>query len=176
MFGAWSRNSELRSVHSVWWSLRVALASLALALPQTLQAQDAPPPPTIPRNPNVGANITAFFTAKTPYEFWLTCMIGILGLAIIGFLVFALRRLQNPRPEDISRPIIVITVIIGTLMLVTVGYSNDQIAPAFGLFGTIVGYMLGRLSSPSPAADSRPHQRSDDAVADQPRSARGGVG
>ena len=71
--------------------------------------------------------------------------------------MISFRRLTNPRPEDISRPIIVITVITGTLMLVTVGYSNEQIAPAFGLFGTIVGYMLGRFSQPT--ADTHHDQR-----------------
>jgi hypothetical protein len=83
--------------------------------------------------------------------------IGVLGLAIIGAVILGLRRIHNVRSEDITRPVIVLTVIVGTLILVTAGYSNEQIAPAFGLFGTIVGYMLGRLSqsqvSPSAAID-----------------------
>jgi len=29
--------------------------------------------------------------------------------------------------------------------LITAGYSNDQIAPAVGLLGTIAGYLLGRI-------------------------------
>ena len=76
----------------------------------------------------------------------------LLGLLIISALILALRQVRDVRPEDIARPIIVVTVIIGTLILVTVGYSNEQIAPAFGLFGTIVGYMLGRLSQNQPAS------------------------
>jgi hypothetical protein len=47
--------------------------------------------------------------------------------------------------------LIVITVITGSLVLITAGYSNEQIAPAFGLFGTVIGYMLGRMSQPGPA-------------------------
>ena len=35
-------------------------------------------------------------------------------------------------------------VIIGTLFVITAGLGADQIAPAMGLFGTIVGYLLGR--------------------------------
>ena len=46
----------------------------------------------------------------------------------------------------------VITVITGSLVLITAGYSNEQIAPAFGLFGTVIGYMLGRMSNVPPAA------------------------
>lgn len=110
-------------------------------------AQQLPPPPEI-RNPSIGANLTGFFTSKTPYEFWLTCLICLFGLAVVYALLFGLRRSSNARPEEIARPIIVITVITGTLMLVTVGYNNEQIAPAFGLFGTIVGYMLGRYAQP----------------------------
>jgi hypothetical protein len=40
-------------------------------------------------------------------------------------------------------------VIIGTLFLITSGFSNDQIAPAMGLFGSIVGYLLGKESGKS---------------------------
>jgi glycerol uptake facilitator-like aquaporin len=119
-------------------------------------------PPVTPRkNPDSGENLVQFFTAKTPYEFWLSCLIALLGLTIIGALVIALKRADNARPEDFARPIIVVTVIIGTLILVTVGYSNEQIAPAFGLFGTIVGYMLGRLSQTQPSTDLSPDQQQD---------------
>jgi len=37
-------------------------------------------------------------------------------------------------------------VITASLVLITVGYNTEQIAPSFGLFGTIIGYMLGRMS------------------------------
>ncbi len=38
----------------------------------------------------------------------------------------------------------VILVITATLFLITAGYTERQIAPAMGLLGTIVGYILGR--------------------------------
>ena len=41
-------------------------------------------------------------------------------------------------------------------MLITCGYNNEQIAPAFGLFGTIVGYMLGRFAQPQPSSEAPP--------------------
>jgi hypothetical protein len=121
-------------------------------LSSTANAQQLPDPPSI-TNPTSGSNIAGFFSTRTPYEFWLTCVIGLTGLLIMGLLIWSMRRSEHIRPEDISRPIIVITVIIGTLILVTAGYSNEQIAPAFGLFGTIIGYMLGRLAQrPSTAS------------------------
>jgi len=37
-------------------------------------------------------------------------------------------------------------VIISTFFVITAGFGNEQIAPAIGLFGTDVGYLLGRQS------------------------------
>lgn len=113
--------------------------------------ESVPPPPVLQNPPSSGATLAGFFSSKTPYEFWLTCLIGVLGLAIIGALIFSLRKVPNARPDDIARPVIILTVITGTLILVTVGYSNEQIAPAFGLFGTIIGYMLGRFAQSAAA-------------------------
>jgi hypothetical protein len=112
-----------------------------------LADENLPAAPTL-QNPNSGANLAKFFSSKTPYEFWLACMIGVLGLVLVIATMKTLTKIKNIRPEDIARPVIILSVITGTLMLVTVGYSNDQIAPAFGLFGTIIGYMLGRLAQP----------------------------
>lgn len=130
--------------------------------PQAATAQEASPPATPLPNPDSGGNLARFFTTKTPYEFWLSCLIVVLGLAVIGALIFALKQVDKPRAEDFARPIIIVTVIIGTLLLVTVGYTNEQIAPAFGLFGTIVGYMLSRLAQPSPPGDGRANQPQGD--------------
>lgn len=135
------------------------LAAATFFLSRPAAAVDALPPPPELKNPNIGANLTGFFTSKTPYEFWLTCLICFFGLAVIYALLFGLRRSAHARPEDIARPIIVVTVITGTLMLITVGYNNEQIAPAFGLFGTIVGYMLGRFAQPQQPSDASPDQR-----------------
>ena len=82
-------------------------------------------------------------------------MIGLLGLAIVITTMITLSKIKNIRPEDIARPVIILSVITGTLMLVTVGYSNDQIAPAFGLFGTIIGYMLGRIAQPPSGTEQK---------------------
>src|SRR5262249_22112674 len=136
--------------------LAVCLALPVLVWEASAQQQPATPPPTIP-NPSAGGNLLTFLSAKTPYEFWLTCVIALLGLIIIAALIFSVRKAHQYRPEDITRPVIVVTVIIGTLILVTAGYNNEQIAPAFGLFGTIVGYMLGRLGqAQAPAAQDNP--------------------
>lgn len=128
---------------------------LDLALPNSwVQVQVIPPPPDLP-NPKTGGNLqnldlARFFSSRTPYEFWLTCIILAFGLITIVLLLSHFRSVPNRNTEDVAKAITVVTVIVGTLVLVTAGYSNDQIAPAFGLFGTIIGYMLGKLGTARP--------------------------
>src|SRR5262249_14627533 len=115
-----------------------------------VQAQQPPANPM--PNPSSGGNLGEFIFKKAPYEFWLTCLIIAFGLMVLGLYIYAIRNISNRRPEDVSRALIVITVITGSLVLITAGYSNEQIAPAFGLFGTVIGYMLGRMSQAAPGA------------------------
>ena len=126
-------------------------AALTFLFSDNALAQQQPPPHTPPPNPSAGGNLLSAL-GRSGYEFWLTCIISIVGISIIVLLIYSITRHTKPRPEDISRPVIVVTVILSTLILVTAGYSNEQIAPAFGLFGTIIGYILGRLSSPASAS------------------------
>jgi glycerol uptake facilitator-like aquaporin len=125
---------------------------LDLALPALwVQVQAIPAPPDLP-NPKTGGNLQSvdlahFFNSRTPYEFWLTCIILAFGLITIILLLSHFRSVPNRNIEDVARATTVVIVIVGTLVLVTAGYSNDQIAPAFGLFGTIMGYMLGKLGT-----------------------------
>jgi len=35
-------------------------------------------------------------------------------------------------------------IIVGSLILISSGYSSNQIGPAMGLFGTVAGYLIGR--------------------------------
>ena len=137
-------------------------ADVAAAFADAAALTSPPPPPPIIPNPSTGGNLSNLL-ASAPYQFWLSCLIVFFGLAIIIGLVWSLMKMGSQRPEDISRPLIVITVIVGSLILVSAGYSNSQIAPAFGLFGTIVGYMLGHLTQssatpdpPNPADDASP--------------------
>lgn len=120
-----------------------------------------PPPPTF-QNPvsggnlRPGASLVEFFSSRTPLEFWLTCIIAVYGLIVLFMLLWALRGVQDRRADEVSRSVIVVTVIFGALILVTAGFTNEQTAPVFGLFGTIVGYILGRMSRRDDSSERPP--------------------
>lgn len=141
---------------------RLILTSSAIACLYATARADEPPEPSVTPNPVAGAaTITDLLFKKTPSEIWLSCLVVAFGLAVIGAYIFSIRGLNNRRAEDISRALIVVTVITGSLLLITAGYSNQQVAPAFGLFGTIIGYMLGRMSlgnSETKSSNSMPEE------------------
>lgn len=122
-------------------------------------AQQIPSPPAItnptpqpPQRPAAGkSELLEFLGSKTPYEFWLTCAILVAGLIFAGFALTFLKRFEKDNVESATRAVTIILVVIATMVLVTAGYNNEQIAPAFGLFGTIIGYILGRSERRTPA-------------------------
>jgi hypothetical protein len=104
--------------------------------------QIANPPPTGVQTklPQLGAN----FLSRTEGE--LSLLVIALGLIVIVALFFTLRSKQASA-DDAIRAYTVTLIITGTMVLICAGYSNDQIAPAMGLFGTVAGYLLGRRGS-----------------------------
>jgi hypothetical protein len=75
---------------------------------------------------------------------------GELALTVIAFGVIVIilsalvLRSRAAAPELILRSFTITMIVSGTLFLICAGYTNDQIAPAVGLFGTISGYLLGK--------------------------------
>lgn len=75
---------------------------------------------------------------------------GELALVVIGLGVLVILALsiilkaKDASADDAIRAFAITLIIVGTLVLICAGYSNDQIAPAIGLFGTLAGYLLGR--------------------------------
>ncbi len=151
----------MSSAVRVGFAAKVWTACLgAVVFAQTTLAQEPPPPTNLPANPlpapqaptriSSGGLANLIFH-KSPYEVWLTLLIIAFGLIVLGLYLYAIRNIPHRRPDDIARAVIVVSVITGSLLLITAGYTNEQVAPAFGLFGTIIGYMLGRMSQPTPA-------------------------
>jgi hypothetical protein len=145
-------------IFAFWWKLamgrrqrflrKFALGSSALIWACGAALAQQIPDPVVTPNPVSGAaTLRDVLFKKTPSEIWLSCLVVAFGLVVIAAYIFAIRKIHHRRTEDVSRALIVVTVITGSLLLITAGYSNQQVAPAFGLFGTIVGYMLGRMSA-----------------------------
>ena len=67
------------------------------------------------------------------------------GLLMVLEVVVALR--SRFSDESVIRMMILTLVIVATLFTVTAGFSKEDIAPVIGLFGTIIGYLLGRQTN-----------------------------
>ncbi len=138
--------------------LRRTFAVIALLSGLRLLAQSpspaASPPPAQPVNVMTtsagnGGDGGAIFDMKrllTRFEFWLTLLVVLFG-AIVVALQFLLLRGHRTTGDDILKVFGVTLIVVGSLVLITAGFSDKQIAPAMGLFGTISGYLLGRASA-----------------------------
>jgi hypothetical protein len=102
-----------------------------------MQISNPPPPNTPALTPPHGSN----FLSSTEGQLALV-VIG-LGVAIALALTIILIK-KEASADDAIRAYALVLIIIGTMVLICAGYSNDQIAPAVGLFGTIAGYLIGR--------------------------------
>lgn len=78
-------------------------------------------------------------------EYRLTILISAICFVTLLMLFFLLKGIPKLRAEDSLRTFGVVLIIMGTLFFVAAGFSAEQIAPAIGLFGTIAGYLLGRI-------------------------------
>jgi len=88
-------------------------------------------------------------TFKTPYEFFL-CLITV-ALGIAALLLLAIMYGRRP-PEEFARVFTVSLVIFAALFLIVAGYNEKQTAPVFGLLGTVLGYIFGKVASPPASA------------------------
>lgn len=76
-------------------------------------------------------------------EVVLSLVVIFFGLIVIG-VEYLLLKNANAQGDLILKIMAVSVIIIGTMFVITAGYSAEQIAPAIGLFGTIAGYLLGK--------------------------------
>ena len=80
-----------------------------------------------------------------------------LSLAVLLFGVFVViiqyRLLSQTKStaDETLRTLTVSLIVVVSLVLVSSGYGKEQITPVLGLFGTIVGYLLGAGTRPPSA-------------------------
>ncbi len=73
-------------------------------------------------------------------------MVYIFGFFVIG-IEFLLLRKAKARPEEILRVFTLTLIIILSLTVLTSGSDKAEYTPIIGLFGTIIGYLLGASST-----------------------------
>jgi len=115
-------------------------------VPETLTTVQLPeaiinPPPSTP--PSSGAKV---IVPLSRLEFILSVIVLVFGLIMVIFEGWLIRH-KKINPGDTIKFITITIIITATLFLITAGYSNDQIAPAVGLLGTIAGYLLGKTQT-----------------------------
>jgi len=125
-------------------NLAAAIFFMAGASVTAFAQEIIPDGPVIANPPAPAGGSELLDTRLIPFEFWLTVVILTFGLVLSVLTIRFLSSTVARKTEEAIRALVVLWVIIGTLTLITAGYSDQQIAPAFGLFGTIVGYILGK--------------------------------
>jgi hypothetical protein len=89
--------------------------------------------------------ISSITTGNWPPEFYMTAFFCILGFfVIICQFVLLLRTNDSLNASDVMRNFSTTLILIAVVALLGVGYSKDQVQPALGLFGTLLGYLMGR--------------------------------
>jgi hypothetical protein len=138
-------------------SIRAVLFFIVLAVVLLTSVVRAQEPPALTSNPAPQTETTAaaskgegteqpraFITYKTPYEFFL-CLLT-LALAVFMASILCAISWRSGLTEEFIRSFIVLVVVFAALFLIVAGYSEKQTAPVFGLLGTVVGYVFGRMS------------------------------
>ncbi|WP_146134545.1 hypothetical protein [Aphanothece minutissima] len=67
-----------------------------------------------------------------------------LGYSLIVLIVATVIAKGLKTPEQAIRLFTVVLIINSAVFFIVAGYSSQQIAPAFGLLGTMAGYVLGK--------------------------------
>ncbi|MBS1664773.1 MAG: hypothetical protein JST68_27250 [Bacteroidetes bacterium] len=73
----------------------------------------------------------------------------LISLFVIIFIEVWLIYKMKIHDDNAVKLIVITVVLMGTLFIVMVGFDDRIVAPVFGLFGTIVGYLFGKSASSS---------------------------
>jgi glycerol uptake facilitator-like aquaporin len=104
-----------------------------------------------PKKPELSNNNSAF---RTEEEIRLTTYFLFFGAFVLITATILLYKFSNDC-NIAFKYFIIILLVLGMLLLITIGFNENQISPAVGLFGTIAGYLLGR-TDPKPEVNTQP--------------------
>jgi hypothetical protein len=104
------------------------------------------------------------------FQLKLTILVTVFGIIGLIFVAVLFRSEIAADTEKIVRLVIVVIVVTASLILIAGGYSTDQTAPAFGLFGSIIGYILGSANRGTPGTGNTPASGDTPATGSTPPS------
>jgi hypothetical protein len=112
---------------------------------RALEAQiEALPPPPV----SGGATLPTWWSVQDA----MTISAATLVFGLVAFLVGAYVMRREQSSDALLRVLGTILIVFSTLFLLVAGYTDAQVAPAFGLLGTIAGYIFGKSAS-APASN-----------------------
>lgn len=122
-------------------------------------ANQAPVASDTTQTNNVGER--RYATTKTPYEFYLAMLTIVLGVAAMLVVGFLFRNHIHDKTDEFVKLFAFVIVVFSAIYLIIAGYTDSQVAPAYSLLGTIIGYIFGRegaskTSSTAPGSSTTP--------------------
>ena len=130
--------------------------SVLMQSPPVIDDQDQPATTGANQNPLTGAQRMELSKLNADFQLKLTLLVSIFGIIGLIFVAWLFRSSVTADTEKIVRLVIVVIVVTASLILIAGGYSTDQTAPAFGLFGSIIGYILGSANRGAPGTGNTP--------------------
>src|ERR1700741_958411 len=140
----------------------LSIVLLACVAGSTAYSQPASPPTMLKQvPPSIGGNDTgnspqdstspvpSMDQQKLQADFQLKLTILVTAFGIFG-LIFVAWGFRSAVATDTEKILRVVIVVCASLILIAGGYSTNQTAPAFGLFGSIIGYILGSANRQTP--------------------------
>jgi MFS family permease len=134
---------------SFGWMLVGVAAAAAQQVPTASAGGSAVSDGDLPDNQISSVSGDGTSAAKPPRsrqeEYDLTLIVMIAALLLTA--AFVAMYLTGRGSDEFSRYYLAIIVVVAALFLMTAGYDEKQTAPAFGLLGTILGYIFGKMDS-----------------------------
>lgn len=118
-------------------SVEGAAPAPPMAQPQPVAT---PPQAAAPRPPDAPQGLGWLSNREAA----LTVMLLVFALVYLYVAVFIFSRIKEKNIEPAVRFASMLVIVIAALVLMFVGYDSQQVAPAYGLLGTLAGYILGR--------------------------------
>lgn len=100
---------------------------------------------SLQKQPTPKAGVSTAVGWMSSLELWLSVSVLLFGLITLLIEISVIKS-GDFKPDDSIKLLAVTLIVISTLFIITAGFDSEQIAPAMGLFGTVAGYMLGKVT------------------------------